>query len=101
MNVEQGSLVPRFKGQQDNFLYWSGQIKAILKAKRVWHVGRGDDGASSSASHQDGTDKTGTATEGVLDNAFAKDIACSVVLQGLAEVSTARVMAHQDDTRRT
>lgn len=74
------SLFAQFKGQQENLLYWCAQIKAILKEKRVWPVVQGDDAASASASHQNGTDMTDTATARVMDNAFATDVACSVIL---------------------
>lgn len=46
MNTEQRTLIPGFRGQQDRFLCWNAEVKAILKAKRFWYAARGDGAAS-------------------------------------------------------
>lgn len=56
MNTEQRVLILRYREQQNNLLYWPAQIKALLKAKLVRHVGQGDDAASSHVSNLDITD---------------------------------------------
>lgn len=86
--------------QQDNFLYWSGQKKASLKAKRVWYAMRGDDAASSFASYRHGTDITDTVTRGVVDDEYVRDVACSVILREVGgRVSFVCIMAHQNYLR--
>lgn len=52
---------------------------------------------SSSASHQDGTKRRDTTSAGVMDDEYARDVSCSVILQGLGEVPFACVMDHQID----
>lgn len=68
--------------------------------KCVCPVVQGDDAASFFLSHQDGTDVTDTVTEEGIDNAFTKDVACSVIFQCLDEVLSAGMMAHQGDVWR-
>lgn len=68
--------------------------------KRVWHVGQGDDAENFFASHQDGRDMTDTATGGVLDSAFERDVACLVILRRLGDVPFEFLMAHRNHLRR-
>lgn len=52
--------------------------------------------ASFSASLRGGTDSKDDGAGAILDSSFAKDVACSAILQGLGEVLLGCVMAHQD-----
>lgn len=79
INTELKTLTPRFRRQQDNFFYWSAQVKPFLKARRVWNVVEGDDGETSSASHKDGTDGREDGAGAIVDTEFTKDVACSVI----------------------
>ena len=90
--------IPRFRGHQDNFYFWSAQIKAILKAKKAWKVVRPTSGTVSTT---DGSSQVVTATsKKLLSEEAANDIACSVILQGLGEVPFAAVMQYQDDPQK-
>lgn len=100
INLDRQGLVAHFKGQMNNFLYWSDQLKEILKAKRERHVVWWENAAGFSVSHQDGTKRADTTTRGVMDDEYARDVAWSLILQGLGEVPFAFVMGHQDDPRR-
>lgn len=87
-------------GQQNNFLYWSVQVKAILNAKRVWHFVRGEDVANSYVSNQNGKERKDTATGGVMDDEYGRNVECSVNIRGICKVPFACVMNDQDDPRR-
>lgn len=70
---------------------------ATLKPKGVWHVVEGDDFASSSATHQNGTHVRDDGAGTILYSDFIMNVASSVILQGLEEEPFACVMAYQDD----
>lgn len=55
MSSDQQSLEPRFKKQQNDFLYWSAQLKAILKEKHVWNAVQFEKAASVFVWYQDET----------------------------------------------
>lgn len=73
----------RFRGHKDIFRYWSAQIKAILKAKRVWHLGQADDAGSSSLPQQVWASKEVPDVAG--DPEEAMDVAGSIFLRELGE----------------
>lgn len=98
--MEQRTLTPRLRDPKNNFLYCSAQVKAILKAKRVWHVVRGDNVASSSASHHDRMSTIFDGAVAIVDSEFNKDVTCLVTLQGIGKIPFARVTVHQDDPRK-
>jgi len=107
--------LPFFKGPQDNFLYWSARIKALLKSKKVWSVVRDPTAPASSSSEvqdnsnevQDNTTTTATATPDASAAAAAtllaeqekKDVACSIILRSLGPVPFAAVMRYQEEPR--
>lgn len=67
--------LPFFKGPQDNFLYWSAQIKSTLKSKRVWSVVRDPDAPDTSATQED------TLSLVLYQNNDEKsDTACAIIL---------------------
>lgn len=93
MMMDQKVLIPRLGGTQDNFLHWSAQIRAILKAKGVWHVVRADDAVSLSSWHQVQVSEEGSDV--ASDPEYGRDIEWSIILQGLGEVPLACVMLYQ------
>lgn len=96
MNLDQLSLISRFKGQQDNFQYGSAQLRAVLKVKHTYRIVRGDAATSSYASNQDETDRPGIASEGVMNGEYTRVVARSVNLRGLCHVLFACVVSHHD-----
>lgn len=98
-NSEKRTVTSRFRGQQDTILYLSAKVKIILEVKRAWHVVRDDDAASLSASFQDGTDARADGARAIVNSEFDKNVACSVTLQSLGEVSFACVLAYKADPR--
>lgn len=95
MMTERNVAIPRFLGPQDNFLYWSAQIKAILNAKQVWHVMQVDDPASVSLSHQVRASDAGSDVCSAPER--LRDVACTKILQGLDKVPFACVMHYQEN----
>lgn len=71
-------FISRFRGSQENLLYWSAQIMAILKAKYVWQVVRADDAVSLSLSYQVQARVKGSDVIGYPE--YAKNAACSIIL---------------------
>lgn len=51
------------------------------------------------ASHQNRTEQTDATLRRVMDDEYARDDACSVILHGLGTASSVCVMAHHDDPR--
>lgn len=89
MAVQKG-LIPRSGGPQDNFLYWSVQIMAILKAKLVWHVVRADDAVSSFSSLQLRASVNGSNV--ASDFEYVRDLTSSIILHVLGKVPFACFM---------
>lgn len=69
----QWTPTPRFRGQ-DKLLYWSAHVKTMLKAKRVWHVVRGINAASSSSSHRDRMNTRNGGAGASVDSEHAKNV---------------------------
>lgn len=74
--------IPRLGRPQDNFLYWLAQMKAILKSKRVQHVVRDDIAVRWSSLHQ--VLATNARSGEGSEAEYAKDVACSIIVHGLA-----------------
>lgn len=72
-----------FTVQQDNFLNWPAQVKAILKVKGFCHVLGDEDAASASERCQDRTKRTDTTTGEAIGDAYA-DVVCSGYPRDLA-----------------
>lgn len=51
-------------------------------------------------SHHDGTERTDTTTEKLISDKLARDVACSLILQGHQEAPFGCIMAYQNKTRR-
>jgi len=94
--------LPFFKGPQDNFLYWSAQIKSTLKAKRVWSVVRAADAPVSSVTQTNGNNEEQVTESSVVvyqDDDEKRDVACSIILRSLGPVPFASIMKHQENPR--
>lgn len=94
MNTDLRSSVLCLKEQQDSFLFLLARIKAILKAKRVWHVLQGENVASSFLSHQDEMERTITAAQGIMAYEYDRDIGCSLILKEHGKDPFLWVMPH-------
>lgn len=77
MMTDQKMFIHRLQGPQEILLYWSAQIKEILKAKRVFHVGPADEAASSSPLRQVLVGDEGSDVASDLE--YAMDLACSII----------------------
>lgn len=66
-------------------MYWSAQVKAVVKVKRVWHVARGDNAPSFSACHQDVANAGDDGTGVILDSNYAKLDICFFLLHGFVK----------------
>lgn len=82
---DQKGVIPRLSGPQDNFLYGSRQMKEILKAKQVCHVVPIDDAANSISFHV--LRRSNAGSDVGSNPEYARDVACSILLQGLGVVS--------------
>lgn len=71
------------------------RIKEMLKAKRLWHVVRAYDAASSSSSRQGWASDTGSNIGSDIE--YARNVAYSIILQALGNVPFACVMRFQED----
>lgn len=86
-------LVPRFRGQRDNFILWSAQFKAVLNAKQVCPVLHGYD-RSRPGSCGGEMVRTEAGDTNITDEELAGDVACLLNLEGLRKVLFSCVMAH-------
>lgn len=59
-------LVPHCGGQQDNFVFWYGHVRAVLKAMCVWRVFGGNN-AASLTSHRVEMDTLETGAGDITD----------------------------------
>lgn len=57
-------------------MHRSAIFKAISKASHIWYVVLDDIAASSSVSHRNGTEMTGTIIGGVICDEYAAEVAC-------------------------
>lgn len=100
MNPDQRILITRCKRQQDNLLCWSAHMNAAWKTKHAWHAARSGDAASPFGSHQGGTKRADTVSGRFVDERYARDIACSVIIHLPGGVCSAFSVTHQDDLGR-
>lgn len=87
--------ISRFHGPQYSLLYWKAQVKEILNTNQVWPVVQVDDAARLSSSHQVQASHEGY--DACSDPEYARDVACSVIQQGLGEVPFACLIQYQED----
>lgn len=92
MMTDQKVAIPRFFGLQNNFLYWSAQLKAILKARPMWNVLWVYDAASSSSWPEMRVSDAESDISSDLE--YSRDVACLLIRQGLAEVMFACIMQY-------
>lgn len=97
MMTDQNVFIPRSGGPHDNFLYSSAQIKAVLKAKRVWHLLLADDAASLSSSHEVLGSDEGSDLASAPE--YARDIAFSIILQKIGKAPFVWAMRYQKDSQ--
>lgn len=84
---------PRIGGLQDSLMYWPAQMNAILKSKLVWYVARVYNAPGLSPSRQ--VRVSVARSEASSDLEHAREVECSITLQGLGKVLFACVMQYQ------